>query len=670
MNFSKDKLDLLYLVRAVTCFMFCLGVVYICPLYAYAAIEFTDVSEAAGTDRVNQTAGSAWGDVNGDGWPDLWVSNHDLTEPSLYLNMRDGTFTDAIESVIIGKDRADFHGGAWADFDNDGDQDLFLISGGASGRGYSANFLFVNQDGKLQNQAKELGVDYPFGRGRTPLLFDADADGKLDLLVMNRPRKNNQSPTAIFLQTDSGFVSQNARFDFNPNSKRSKKEKIKDLLSNAVHFRMRKGAAIIKSGEVFAQITDVFGDGKIELFAYMDPMRVYSTSTIPYEEITNDFDFPNMPAVSDVAIEDFDGDGKLDMFFARAFLTSDVVQTTPMEILGKVKGASAKKPKEVRLKTDGEVTFSIYSPWRDPTDPQKDPPPVWPGQMEPFPADGRPLTLSSDDPLVQENVPLPGRSISIHFDTQSRVWKIRSSYGQINFVVTSTQPIDQVSVDGFKTSKGVLEDLLMLNSEKGFRKHTGSKVLRQPTTSGSVVAGDFDNDMDVDLYLVCLEPVQNAPNILYENDGRGNFSKVADAGGAAGSEAGRGERVTMSDYDRDGFLDLFVTNGIGNPPFSLGPHQLFRNVGNDNNWIEIDLKGVKSNSDGIGAIVELFSGDKKQVRVQDGGIHSFAQDHQRIHFGLGKNEVVDKVTVRWPSGVFQEINGVDANQIIEIIEDE
>ena len=162
--------------------------------------------------------------------------------------------------------------------------------------------------------------------------------------------------------------------------------------------------------------------------------------------------------------------------------------------------------------------------------------------------------------------------------------------------------------------------------------------------------------------------IKNLPNILYENDGKGNFHLVPNAGGALGSKLGRGDTVVAADYDQDGFLDLFVTNGRGHPPFSSGPHQLFRNLGNQNHWLEIDLEGVKSNRDGIGAIVKLETEDNVQLRSQDGGMHVHAQDHAILHFGLGSNLKVKKLTVQWPSGIVNTLHNINANQILNIRE--
>jgi hypothetical protein len=132
---------------------------------------------------------------------------------------------------------------------------------------------------------------------------------------------------------------------------------------------------------------------------------------------------------------------------------------------------------------------------------------------------------------------------------------------------------------------------------------------------------------------------------------------------------GRGDRVATADFDRDGFLDLFVTNGAGFSPFAdQGPHQLFHNLGNANNWLEIDLQGVVSNRDGIGAKVFLDTGGKVQVRQQNGGMHSLSQDHSRIHFGLGLHKKVDKLTICWPSGAVQHLKDIKANQILLVRE--
>jgi len=163
--------------------------------------------------------------------------------------------------------------------------------------------------------------------------------------------------------------------------------------------------------------------------------------------------------------------------------------------------------------------------------------------------------------------------------------------------------------------------------------------------------------------------VVNLPDILYENDGTGAFTAVPGAGGAAGGAAGRGDNATVADFDRDGYLDLLVTNGVSKPPFDYdGPTQLFRNNGSGNHWLEIDLVGTISNRDGIGTQLLLSAGGIEQIRSQDSGIHCRGQNHQRIHFGLGPHAVADELRVTWPSGVVQVQTGVAADQVLRVQE--
>jgi hypothetical protein len=128
--------------------------------------------------------------------------------------------------------------------------------------------------------------------------------------------------------------------------------------------------------------------------------------------------------------------------------------------------------------------------------------------------------------------------------------------------------------------------------------------------------------------------------------------------------------VVSADFDGDGFLDLLVANGKGPPPFADGPAELFRNVGNQNHWLQIDLEGTRSNRDGIGAHVEMWAGGAHQHRDQDGGMHSFAQDHARLHFGLGDATRAERLRIQWPSGTVQELEDVEADQILRLREPE
>lgn len=205
--------------------------------------------------------------------------------------------------------------------------------------------------------------------------------------------------------------------------------------------------------------------------------------------------------------------------------------------------------------------------------------------------------------------------------------------------------------------------------------HTAAHDYRVRPQCVSVTAGDFDNDMYVDLYLACRTGASNIANVLYHNNGNGTFTAVPNAGGAAGpiglaiaDGVGTADSVVTGDYDVDGFLDLFVTNGFNlQPRYIGGPDKLFHNNGNQNHWIELDLVGVNSDRDATGTRVYAAANGVTQLRVQDGRYHRWSQDAKRMHFGLAGAQNVS-LTVNWPSGATQTFANVVADRLYQVTE--
>lgn len=99
----------------------------------------------------------------------------------------------------------------------------------------------------------------------------------------------------------------------------------------------------------------------------------------------------------------------------------------------------------------------------------------------------------------------------------------------------------------------------------------------------AAVGGDFDNDGYLDLYVVNSGTDQaKGPNYLFHNNGDGTFTDVATSMGVGDVVQSRGRGSSWGDYNNDGFLDLFVTNGEDNTAHQEGPETLFRNEGNNN----------------------------------------------------------------------------------------
>lgn len=263
-----------------------------------------------------------------------------------------------------------------------------------------------------------------------------------------------------------------------------------------------------------------------------------------------------------------------------------------------------------------------------------------------------------------------------------------------------------------------------LNNQDGTFTEINNSILtadRNLTYGSSFVDYDQDNDLDLFITNISLSDM----NLLFQNDGAGNFSKTTTAVSKTRSSPSKGH--TWGDFDNDGYLDLFIANGtegtspeaimnflflgredgdfklVENAPIVSTPNisagaawgdydrdgdlDLFvANWGNNaesntfyengiygSRWLEISLKGNKSNSYGIGAKVQLslkVDGKEKQLirwLLPQTGYSS--QNEPIIHFGLGRApSEINEIKVHWPSGEISTLHGVESNQLLIIEE--
>jgi len=175
---------------------------------------------------------------------------------------------------------------------------------------------------------------------------------------------------------------------------------------------------------------------------------------------------------------------------------------------------------------------------------------------------------------------------------------------------------------------------------------------------------DYDNDSDVDIFKTngALKHLYGQEDQLFQNEGNGKFRDISLELGEYFHRELVGRGACIGDYDNDGDLDIFIMN--------LNDYSVFlrNNKGNTNNWLIIKLTGTKSNRDGIGSRIRVTSGGKTQTAVKKSTTGYLSQNDPRIHFGLAKNDVVEKIEIKWPSGKVQVIENVIANQILEITE--
>src|SRR5262245_22613053 len=152
------------------------------------------------------------------------------------------------------------------------------------------------------------------------------------------------------------------------------------------------------------------------------------------------------------------------------------------------------------------------------------------------------------------------------------------------------------------------------------------------------------------------------PPLLFRNLGQRKFENMSAGVGAQFSRPIVARGAAYADYDRDGDLDILITT-------NHGPAYLFRNDGgNRNNFICIRTKGVKSNHDGIGAVVRVESASGKQWNVVRSGSSYCLQSDLALTFGLAQDPVVKTIDVDWPSGAKDHLTNVAINQFLTIEE--
>ncbi|MBI4905822.1 MAG: VCBS repeat-containing protein [Acidobacteria bacterium] len=187
-------------------------------------------------------------------------------------------------------------------------------------------------------------------------------------------------------------------------------------------------------------------------------------------------------------------------------------------------------------------------------------------------------------------------------------------------------------------------------------------------TMGAGVA-DLDNDGFLDIYFGTGDPqlTRLEPNRFFRNQGDGTFADLTESLGFA-RPGNKGHGTAFADIDNDGDLDIFAQLG-GHYPGDHAYNAFYRNLrANKNNWLQVDLQGVKSNRYAIGAKLTLRAGDLHIYREVKGSEGFGATNPYRQHFGLAGRPLVDSLTIEWPSGAKQVLRGLKPNQVLRVIE--
>ncbi|ELS00471.1 Ca2+-binding protein, RTX toxin [Xenococcus sp. PCC 7305] len=646
----------------------------------------------------------------------------DAKFPFLYINNGNGTFTNLLDEDWRQGSGGDTHGSTWIDADNDGDPDVFVAGGGqlggivGDGRGQS-NHFFVNRfrdSNLLTNEAENNNIGYKLARTRAAIWFDGNNDGLLDFVNLVAARPDGSSANAYFEQQPNGtFIDRSEAVGFDvPGSSRygqladfTGDGKLDLIIQGTFEFPLK--VYDISSGNSFVDVTS----------DYNFPL----TSDIPINNEGNpdqSEDFADHESARDTIIADFDGDGNNDIFLVRSRHDIDhasVSQNNDRIVAADLVFSNAVPETGYSFRTTGTVAIDFFSPNALPID--INPSQIFIGssgrnptaaELEAFiniSSETTETATSNDNPRTNEvdrvsalalnpnSANIGGiksdrsaRGIYIGYNANNQTWQVRVNgynFEKIRSAVESTANITNLQAIGFTNVdplENALSDQLWIYNEATGQYEDSSVAagLTELTNAQSAVAADFDNDKDLDIYISNSYATYDQPNILYENQGDGTFIKVTLAGGAQSESVGpvwldfeTGSKLATADVNNDGAIDIFSSSTITKSPrktYLGNTSQLFENQGNNNNWLQIKLVGIESNRDGIGAQVRVTSGGTTQLREQNSGTHNFAQNDQRLHFGLGQDEQINRVEIKWPSGRTQILNNVSVNQILTVTE--
>lgn len=232
-------------------------------------------------------------------------------------------------------------------------------------------------------------------------------------------------------------------------------------------------------------------------------------------------------------------------------------------------------------------------------------------------------------------------------------------------------------LDLFQTAYAGELPALYQNTQAGFfldvTRAAGAGINTYPHVNWGTALVDLDNDGDRDLFIANGHLQDNVElysgtaayevqNTLLMNTGNGKFVDVSNACGD-GLLPKRSSRGTgFDDLDNDGRVDGVVLN-------SRREATILRNASaTDHHWLQIRLCGTRTNRDGVGAHVRVFTGDVIQMAEVHSGRGYQSHHGTRLHFGLGQRQQVDRIEVRWIGGATEVFQAVAVDCLVTLVE--
>ncbi len=608
-----------------------------------ARAQFTDVTGVdTGFPIVGITYGLGWADFDGNSHPDCFICRH-YFKPIIYEN--DGTEMDyrIFQGPFDPPD--DHHGALIADFDNDGDADVYLTGGADAGASEVPKKMYRNDGGyNFTNVAAAWGLEDQEARGRSPSGIDLQGDGDLDVFVAKSARV--ASPNSLFLNDGTPFFT--------------------DI------------AAAAGLDDAFGSVGGLWGDydndGDPDLFISGEEevtfeSRLYrNEGDLTFVDVTATA-LPGVGQAAAAAWGDYDNDGDLDLALGQGDRgLFDAVAWSPDSIYFFFNTRFG----DDGLDGFGYVTTGDSSTFDVAIDGFYRPDDIYLGELEQNPV-FTPFSTSFED-IVGSPSFLPGESLAMYIWTVdlAGIWQLRGNappaagHSFAGIVKTNGQITDVSTVSLESVVPGPRGTRLWRNDGGTFTDVTASVGIADTVNAHFLDFVDVDQDGWLDLYVLNKgdTAAQNQPNVFHRNQGNGTFLDETAAWGLAGPDFGLGDAFAFEDYDSDGDLDVMMTAGTG-PKFiaELERARLYRNDGPTGNRLRLKLLGTLSTRDGYGAWVTCVTPDGPQHRYVTGNTWRGGPTLLNPYFGLGTHSSADMVIVQWPSGIVDLYEDVPAGVV-------
>ena len=542
-------------------------------------------------------SGVCIGDYDGDGLPDVFITNFNLGA-RLYRNLGDFRFEDVTARAGMGTGSSWCEGASFADIDNDGDLDLYVCVFNGP------NLLFINQgDGTFREEARARGLDFS-GASLMAAFGDYDRDGALDVFVVTHR--------------------------INVGARQRLPRSTQEALQRGILRKDARGGVEVSATErEFFELIRT-PEGRTELIVAGQPDLLYRNR--------GDGTFTNVTAPAGIrGFEiglaavwwDYNGDHWPDIYVSNDHkgvdrlyrnnrdgtftdVAGDVLPHVPLSSMGTDTGDLNNDGWIDLLATDmAGTSHARRAVITDDIDKSR-----W-------------FTSQAELKQYRRNTLFLGLGLE-------RVFEVAHLAGLDATDWTWSPKFADFDNDGWL-------DLFVSNGMS--RDYMNSELLAEFKQRGQ--PGWWNT------------PVLREKNLAFRNLGDLRFEPAGPKWGLDRISASFGAAV--ADLDRDGDLDLIVTN-FGEPV------SLYRNTGNSGHSVLLRLKGHQSNSWGIGSKVSLVTRRGTQTRYLTLASGFMSANEPLLHFGLGEETILAQLRIAWPSGTESILTNLPADRVYMIEE--